>query len=417
MFRLLLVPAFGFSACGRLKCVLMTIDQQYRGLVWRHLSQSSRYVDLVSKNKQQLFCNYKNWTAPNAGLRLHSTEEKSQNRPKKTSETYSSFEPDKEEEFVFLDYCETKDHKEEPYPDQLQITDLTKAKEDNPPRMTVTELHHKALKLQLSSLKDVEDLNMELEDCIEFHDAGFPLEHSRKKTTKQEQKIYGTPDAEMPISNVACSGCGALMHCMAPEVPGYLPSEKYKQFLEDDKLKKVICQRCFLLTHHQKALNVTMSKEEYRKIVSRIKSEKALVLLIMDLLDLPDSIVPDLQQLVGKNKHIVVLGNKVDLLPRDSQNYLQRIRRQLAQHCTDAGIPTRDSKDVHLISAKTGYGIENLITKLQTSWKYKGDVYLVGTANAGKSTLFNTLLESDYCKSKASDVVHKATISPWPGEA
>uniref|UniRef100_A0A4W5PBR8 Uncharacterized protein n=1 Tax=Hucho hucho TaxID=62062 RepID=A0A4W5PBR8_9TELE len=36
-------------------------------------------------------------------------------------------------------------------------------------------------------------------------------------------------------------------------------------------------------------------------------------------------------------------------------------------------------------------------------------------ANTGKSTLFNPLLESDYCKSRASDVIHKATISPWPG--
>ncbi|XP_017339137.1 nitric oxide-associated protein 1 [Ictalurus punctatus] len=416
MFRLLQVPVFRFPASRRLKCVLTTTDQQYRGLEWRHFSQSTLYFDLVSEKKQQTFYIFKNWTSMNGALRFHSTEEKSQKRRKATSETYSSVEPDKDEEFVFLDYCESMDHGEDPFPEQLQITDSMKAKEDKPPRKTITELQQKALELQLRSLKDVGDQNMNLEDCIEFHDEGFPLERSKKKKKiKQEQKIYGTPDAEMPISDISCSGCGAAMHCMAPDVPGYLPSEKYKQLIEEEKLKKAICQRCFLLTHHQKALNVTMSKEEYRKIVSRIKYEKALVLLLVDLLDLPDSIVPDLPQLVGKNKHIVILGNKVDLLPGDSQNYLQRIRRQLAQHCTDAGIPTRESKDVHLISAKTGYGIENLITKLQASWKYKGDVYLVGTANAGKSTLFNTLLESDYCKSRASDVIHKATISPWPG--
>ena len=38
-----------------------------------------------------------------------------------------------------------------------------------------------------------------------------------------------------------------------------------------------------------------------------------------------------------------------------------------------------------------------------------------GTANVGKSTLFNRLLESDYCKSKASYLLGKATISCWPG--
>ena len=44
-----------------------------------------------------------------------------------------------------------------------------------------------------------------------------------------------------------------------------------------------------------------------------------------------------------------------------------------------------------------------------------GDVYLLGCTNAGKSTLFNTLLQSDFCKSQAVDIVQRATTSPWPG--
>ncbi|RXN29128.1 nitric oxide-associated 1-like protein [Labeo rohita] len=268
----------------------------------------------------------------------------------------------------------------------------------------------------MNHLKSSAKSEVEENSLIEFHDEGFPLERRTKsKKVKKQQKIYGTPDVDVAVSDTCCSGCGALMHCTDPEIPGYLPSEKFKVLVEEDQLKKAICQRCYLINHHQKALNVTMSKEEYRAIVKRIKSEKALVLLIVDLLDLPDSIIPDLPELVGKNKHIVILGNKIDLLPGDAENYLQRIKRQLKAYCASMGISTSDNKDIHLISAKTGYGIENLITRLQSTWKYKGDVYLVGTANAGKSTLFNTLLESDYCKSRASDVIHKATISPWPG--
>lgn len=162
-------------------------------------------------------------------------------------------------------------------------------------------------------------------------------------------------------------------------------------------------------------MNLQVTPEQYRAVVHKIRPLKALVLLIVDLLDIPDSIIPNLPELVGTNKHIIVLGNKVDLLPMDSPNYLQRIRRSLTQCCQDAGFGTQLT-DIHLISAKTGYGVEGLVSNLQRSWKYKGDVYLVGLANAGKSTLFNTLLESDYCKSKASDVIRKATISPWPGK-
>lgn len=283
------------------------------------------------------------------------------------------------------------------------------------------EKQQRALERQLQAVKGITQREAEPDSLIQFHDIDFPLDESivkkkkKMKMSKGEHKIFGTPDVDEPISDTCCSGCGAVLHCTAADVPGYLPSEKYKALLGQERLKSATCQRCHLLTHHHKALNLQMSKDEYRNIVCQIKPEKALVLLIVDLLDLPDSIVPDLPELVGRNKHIVVLGNKIDLLPGDSSNYLQRIKRQLSQYCADAGISEQVS-DVHLISAKTGYGIEGLISSLQRAWRYKGDVYLVGSANAGKSTLFNTLLESDYCKSKASDVIHKATISPWPGE-
>ncbi|GFS26362.1 nitric oxide-associated protein 1 [Elysia marginata] len=42
------------------------------------------------------------------------------------------------------------------------------------------------------------------------------------------------------------------------------------------------------------------------------------------------------------------------------------------------------------------------------------DVYIVGTANTGKSSLFNTLLASDYCKSSARTLIERATVSMWP---
>lgn len=80
-----------------------------------------------------------------------------------------------------------------------------------------------------------------------------------------------------------------------------------------------------------------------------------------------------------------------------------------------AGIPGANIKHTCLISAETGFGVEELITKLHNVWLYKGDVYLLGCTNVGKSTLFNALLRSDYCKTKAASIIGKATASPWPG--
>ena len=47
--------------------------------------------------------------------------------------------------------------------------------------------------------------------------------------------------------------------------------------------------------------------------------------------------------------------------------------------------------------------------------RFPGDVFLVGCTNVGKSSLFNILLQSDYCKAQATDLVQRATTSPWPG--
>lgn len=259
-------------------------------------------------------------------------------------------------------------------------------------------------------------------------------------------QVPDLPEAAVPPSGIYCSGCGAELHCQHPSLPGYLTEEKFHGVTQTDGGQaRTVCQRCWLLVHHRRALRLRVSREQYLELVSAAlrRPGPALVLYMVDLLDLPDALLPDLPKLVGP-KQVFVLGNKVDLLPQDAPGYLQRLRKRLWDDCIRAGLvvapghrgpqypaghepqdekknpnpPTRSStviKDVRLISAKTGYGVEDLISALQRSWRYRGDVYLVGTTNAGKSTLFNTLLESDYCTAKGSEAIDRATISPWPG--
>ncbi|XP_022617046.1 nitric oxide-associated protein 1 isoform X1 [Seriola dumerili] len=330
-------------------------------------------------------------------------------------------DPDLEEQFVFPD-CTDPDP--DPHQEEKHLV-LQPPLPSPPPPVSPPvppQKHLRSLERQLQVLRGGAQQEVDPESLIQFQDVDFLLDENlvaakkkkKKAAGKGEHKVFGTPDVDEPVSDTTCSGCGAVLHCAAVNAPGYLPSEKYKVLLQGGGLRGATCQRCHLLTHHHKALNLQVSRDQYRDVVRQIRPHQALVLLIVDLLDLPDSIVHDLPELVGTNKHVVVLGNKIDLLPGDSPGYLRRIKRQLAQYSQEAGFGGQVT-DLHLISAKTGYGIETLISSLQRSWKYKGDVYLVGSANAGKSTLFNTLLDSDFCKSKASDLIHKATISPWPG--
>ncbi|XP_073845021.1 nitric oxide-associated protein 1-like [Musca autumnalis] len=122
-----------------------------------------------------------------------------------------------------------------------------------------------------------------------------------------------------------------------------------------------------------------------------------------------------MHEVLGPKRPIFVVGNKVDLLPRDSNGYLDHVKQCLKDEIIKTGFDRLNIKHVSLISAKTGYGVEELITQLQKIWAYNGDVYLVGCTNVGKSSLFNILLNSDYSRPQVSDLIPKATTCPWPG--
>lgn len=234
------------------------------------------------------------------------------------------------------------------------------------------------------------------------------------ESEEELQSTYGTPDPNVPVSQIPCSGCGAHLHCKDSSIPGYVPSELFVG-LEKNQLKTIHCQRCHFLVNYNTAINVQVKPEDYIEIVSTIKDKFALAIVLVDLLDFPCSIFNGLNELLGPKRPIFIVGNKVDLIPRDHPDYLNHITKCLKNEAVKMGFDQKHIKGISLISAKTGYGIEELITKLHHTWEYKGDVYLIGCTNVGKSSLFNALLASDYCKVEATDLIQRATACPWPG--
>ncbi|CAL7952519.1 unnamed protein product [Xylocopa violacea] len=228
-------------------------------------------------------------------------------------------------------------------------------------------------------------------------------------------KHYGTPEVNADASRVPCGGCGALLHCKDPAIPGYLPSELFLH-KSDENLKSMICQRCHCLKFYNAALKVKVSMEDYPKLLSVIKRKKCAIILIVDLSDFPCSIWPGLKSIMHPFTPIFLVGNKIDLLPRDQTNFLDHVKQVLVDTVIDVtSVKKENITHVQLTSAITGYGVEQLINKLQSKWQHKGDVYLIGCTNVGKSSLFNALINSDYCKVQAIDLVQRATVSAWPG--
>lgn len=182
---------------------------------------------------------------------------------------------------------------------------------------------------------------------------------------------YGTSDPDSEVSSIPCGGCGALLHCKDPEIPGYLPLELFSKNNED--LKSTICQRCHFLKFYNSALEVKVSIEDYPNLLKVIKTKKCAIILIVDLTDFPCSIWPDLKTIMHPFTPIFLVGNKVDLLPRDSPKFLENIKQLLTNTVVQVtGVKKENITHVQLISAKTGYGIEQLINKLQYKWRYKG---------------------------------------------
>lgn len=177
----------------------------------------------------------------------------------------------------------------------------------------------------------------------------------------------------------------------------------------------MICQRCHFLKNYNTALKVKVNAEDYVNLISKIKDEYALAILMVDLTDFPCSIWPNIVDIIGTKRPVIVVGNKVDLLPQDSLDYLKHIKDCLEQSLIDSGLIETKIKHTCLVSAQTNYGVEDLITALYDIWPNRGDVYLLGNTNVGKSTLFNALMKSDYCKLRARDLIRRATSSLWPG--
>lgn len=181
----------------------------------------------------------------------------------------------------------------------------------------------------------------------------------------------GTPDPNSSISSIPCGGCGALLHCKDQALPGYLPSELFLKRSER-QLRVMICQRCHFMRYYNTTLEVKVSVDEYPELLKVIKKKRCAVILMIDLTDFPCSIWPEINSVLHPLTQVFVVGNKVDLLPQDSKHFFTHVEDCLSKAIERTGIKKENIRHVALVSAKTGYGIEELINKLHKIWKYKG---------------------------------------------
>jgi hypothetical protein len=166
--------------------------------------------------------------------------------------------------------------------------------------------------------------------------------------------------------------------------------------------KKVICKRCHGLQNFGKVDEVLrpgwtdeplLSQKQFRDLLLPLKQKPAVIIAIVDLFDFSGSVLPELDNIAGKNP-VLLAANKADLLPdklgpNRAQNWVRRELEYLGvKSIANIGGAVR------LISCKTGFGIPDLLRKARSlAEDLDCEIYVVGAANAGKSSFINHILE------------------------
>lgn len=108
---------------------------------------------------------------------------------------------------------------------------------------------------------------------------------------------------------------------------------------------------------------------------------------------------------VSKLPKLVLVATKVDLLP--SQISPTRLDRWVRHRAKAAGTPKLNA--VYLVSARKDLGVRNLISYIKELAGPRGNVWVIGAQNAGKSTLINAFAKREGVK------ITRLTEAAMPG--
>lgn len=80
----------------------------------------------------------------------------------------------------------------------------------------------------------------------------------------------------------------------------------------------------------------------------------------------------DNQSLFAGRKPVIVVGNKIDLLGRTDEHFIKHVKKCLLNSLEETGFEKASLLHLAVISAKTGFGVERLISTLQRIWGTRG---------------------------------------------
>ncbi|MEO1782318.1 ribosome biogenesis GTPase YqeH [Enterococcus diestrammenae] len=196
-----------------------------------------------------------------------------------------------------------------------------------------------------------------------------------------------------------CIGCGAVIQTQIPDELGYTPQSALDKGLVTGE---VYCQRCFRLRHYNEIQDVSLTDDDFLRLLNELGQTEALIVNVVDIFDFNGSLIPGLHRFVGDNP-VLLVGNKVDILPKSLKK--PKMTQWMRERAHEAGLRP---VEVMLTSAKKPQEMEQLLKTIEKYRKGR-DVYVVGVTNVGKSTLINAIIK------QTAGIKDLITTSRFPG--
>ena len=196
-------------------------------------------------------------------------------------------------------------------------------------------------------------------------------------------------------NDIVCIGCGVEIQTTDPNQLGYAPPSSLEK-------EQIICRRCFRLKHYNEVQDVSLTDDDFLRILNEIGQKDALIVKIVDIFDFNGSWLPGIHRFT-RNNDVLLIGNKVDLLPKSVKH--NRLINWMQQQSKELGLKPID---VALVSADKGLYIKEAIDLIEKYRKGKS-VYIVGCTNVGKSTFINRIIK------EVSGQENVITTSHFPG--
>lgn len=186
-----------------------------------------------------------------------------------------------------------------------------------------------------------------------------------------------------------CIGCGVKLQTSKPDEPGYV-----KEIVMIENGENVYCKRCHDIIHHNIKYDATLDLDNYYKKIKEIKYTKSLILLLIDVFDINNGLIPNLSNYIGNNE-VLILVNKIDIMPKSVK--LHNIEKYIKSISEKNNL---NILGIMMISAKSTNDCIKVIEKIRKlKYRYKNkskvafnDCYAMGYSSVGKSTFINTVI-------------------------